>query len=64
MGEVATEESGAIEGVAAEAGTGEAAMGAKWEEGKRSLCRCLAVGLIGAVGKGLFMCASTTAMKI
>lgn len=37
VGEVATEESGAIEGAAAEEGTGEAAMGAKWEEGKRSL---------------------------
>lgn len=46
MGEAATEESGAIEGAAAEAGTGAAAMGAKWEEGKRSLCLCLPVGLI------------------
>lgn len=64
VGEAATEESGAIEGAAAEAGIGEVAMGAKWEEGKRSLCPCLAVGLIGTVGKGLFMCTSTTAMKI
>lgn len=54
--EVATEESGAIEGAAAEAGTGEVAMGAKWEEGKRSLAPCLAVGLIGTVRKALFMC--------
>lgn len=37
VGEAATEESGAIEGAAAEEGTGEAAMGAKWEEGKGSL---------------------------
>lgn len=64
VAEVATEESGAIEGAAAEAGTGEVAMGARWEEGKRSLCPCLAVGLIGTVETGLFMCASTTATKI
>lgn len=47
VGEAATEESGAIEGAAAEAGIGEVAMGAKWEEGKRSLCPCLAMRLIG-----------------
>lgn len=64
MAEVATEESGAIEGAAAEAATGEEAMGAKWEGGKSSLCLCLALGLMGTVGKALFMCASTTAMKI
>lgn len=57
VGEVATEESGAIEGAAAEAGTEEVAMGAKWAEGKRSLCLCLAVGLIGTVGKRVvYMC--------
>lgn len=56
VGEVATEESGATEGAAAEAGTGEAAMGAKWEEGKRSLCPCLAVGLIKDCGKKACLC--------